>query len=137
MLYLSGLLVKATSYFLVKCAIIARRRNYETLGRFHVSSLLMEICKDSIQIIIWRTPCTNKLCLIDIVLAFHVFGAAGKMAIEVSMIGFLGGTCIAFFVVMGDLAPPIIAGHLGIDNSEKLRIGVLLGKYLVKLNLAW
>ena len=133
MLYLSGLLVKATSYFLVKCAIIARRRNYETLGRFHVSSLLMEICKDSIQI----TPCTNKLCLIDIVLAFHVFGAAGKMAIEVSMIGFLGGTCIAFFVVMGDLAPPIIAGHLGIDNSEKLRIGVLLGKYLVKLNLAW
>lgn len=86
---------------------------------------------------IWRTPCTNKLCLIDIVLAFHVFGAAGKMAIEVSMIGFLGGTCIAFFVVMGDLAPPIIAGHLGIDNSEKLRIGVLLGKYLVKLNIAW
>ena len=60
--------------------------------------------------------------------AFNVFGAAGKMAIEVSMIGFLGGTCIAFFVVMGDLAPPIIAGYLGIDNTERLRIGVLLGK---------
>ena len=89
MLYLSGLLVKATSYFLLKSAIMARRRNYETL-------------------------------------AFNVFGAAGKMAIEVSMIGFLGGTCIAFFVVMGDLAPPIIAGYIGVDNSENLRIGVLI-----------
>ena len=59
-------------------------------------------------------------------LAFNVFGAAGKMAIEVSMIGFLGGTCIAFFVVMGDLAPPIIAGYMGVDNSENLRIGVLI-----------
>ena len=45
------------------------------------------------------------------------------------MIGFLGGTCIAFFVVMGDLAPPIIAGYLGIENSERLRIGVILGKH--------
>ena len=94
MLYLSGLLVKATSYFLLKSAIMARRRNYETL-------------------------------------AFNVFGAAGKMAIEVSMIGFLGGTCIAFFVVMGDLAPPIIAGYIGVDNSENLRIGVLIGIGLV------
>ena len=61
--------------------------------------------------------------------AFNVFGAAGKLAIEISMIGFLGGTCIAFFVVMGDLAPPIIAGYLGIESSERLRIGVMLGKF--------
>ena len=67
--------------------------------------------------------------------AFNVFGAAGKMAIEVSMIGFLGGTCIAFFVVMGDLAPPIIAGYLGIENTERLRIGVLLGKFTTSNNL--
>ena len=59
-----------------------------------------------------------------------MFGAAGKLAIEISMIGFLGGTCIAFFVVMGDLAPPIIAGYLGIENSERLRIGVMLGKFI-------
>ena len=51
------------------------------------------------------------------------------------MIGFLGGTCIAFFVVMGDLAPPIIAGYLGIENSERLRIGVMLGKYHSEIRL--
>ena len=51
------------------------------------------------------------------------------------MIGFLGGTCIAFFVVMGDLAPPIIAGYLGIENSERLRIGVMLGKYYSGIRL--
>ena len=51
------------------------------------------------------------------------------------MIGFLGGTCIAFFVVMGDLAPPIIAGYLGIENSERLRIGVMLGEYHSELQL--
>ena len=49
------------------------------------------------------------------------------MAIEVCMIGFLGGTCIAFFVVMGDLAPPIISEFLTIENNDRLRVGVLCG----------
>ena len=46
-------------------------------------------------------------------LAFHTFGSPGKFVIEVSMIGFMMGTCIAFFVVIGDLAPPIIANISG------------------------
>ena len=65
--------------------------------------------------------------------AFNVFGAAGKMAIEVFMIGFLGGTCIAFFVVMGDLAPPIVSEHLGISNTERLRVGILIGNLHINL----
>ena len=69
----------------------------------------------------------------SLITAFNIFGAAGKMAIEVFMIGFLGGTCIAFFVVMGDLAPPIISEHLGISNTERLRVGILLGNMHMSL----
>ena len=65
--------------------------------------------------------------------AFNVFGAAGKMAIELFMIGFLGGTCVAFFVVMGDLAPPIVSEHLGISNTERLRVGILIGNLHIHL----
>ena len=44
------------------------------------------------------------------------------------MIGFLMGTSIAFFVVMGDLAPPIIANLTGVESSAKLRLVILVGR---------
>jgi hypothetical protein len=43
------------------------------------------------------------------------------------MIGFLMGTAIAFFVVMGDLAPPIIADFAGVESSMRLRLVILVG----------
>lgn len=46
---------------------------------------------------------------------------------EVSMIGFLLGTCIAFFVVMGDLAPPIVASITGVEATDNLRMVILVG----------
>jgi len=57
-------------------------------------------------------------------IAFHSFGAAGKMTVEVSMIGFMVGTCIAFFVVIGDLAPPIIASILNMSQSVNFSYAV-------------
>lgn len=46
------------------------------------------------------------------------------------MIGFLMGTSIAFFVVIGDLAPPIIANLTGVESSSKLRFVILVGNKL-------
>ena len=51
------------------------------------------------------------------------------MAVEMSMIGFMVGTCIAFFVVIGDLAPPIVAYIVDVVPSENLRIFTMLGKF--------
>lgn len=42
-------------------------------------------------------------------LGFQMFGAAGKTMVEVAVIGFLMGTAIAFFVVIGDLSPLIVS----------------------------
>ena len=50
------------------------------------------------------------------------------MAVEISMIGFMVGTCIAFFVVIGDLTPPIIASIFYIVPSENLRIVTMMGE---------
>lgn len=60
-------------------------------------------------------------------LAFHTFGPPGKTVVELCIIGFLMGTCIAFFVVVGDLGPGIVAKTLNINNTSSLREMVLIG----------
>lgn len=49
-------------------------------------------------------------------LAFHTHGQSGKLVIELGIIGYLAGTAIAFFVVMGDLGPPMVAKMAGIGG---------------------
>ncbi|CAB4061242.1 SLC38A10 [Lepeophtheirus salmonis] len=53
-------------------------------------------------------------------------GYSGKIAVEICMIGFMMGTCVAFFVVMGDLGPPIASVITGLQNNSNLRVGVLI-----------
>ncbi|KAK7793382.1 hypothetical protein R5R35_009263 [Gryllus longicercus] len=90
MLIASSLLSRLACHFLLKSAVMARRRTFEFL-------------------------------------AFHTFGPTGKLAVELFIIGFLMGTCIAFFVVMGDLGPAIMAKILGLSNTVSLRPSVLIG----------
>ncbi|XP_059050671.1 putative sodium-coupled neutral amino acid transporter 10 [Achroia grisella] len=84
-----GLVSRLCCYFLLKSALLARRRNFEFL-------------------------------------AFHVFGSAGKLAVEVGIIGFLMGTCIAYFVVVGDLGPQIISKLFNINQSDILRTSIMV-----------
>jgi len=58
-------------------------------------------------------------------LAFQTFGTTGKLLIELGIIGYLVGVTIAFFVVMGDLGPPIIANFLELENNSNLRLIIL------------
>jgi len=60
-------------------------------------------------------------------LAFHTFGHSGKLLVELGIIGYLAGTAIAFFVVMGDLGPPIVASFASIENTANLRLVILTG----------
>lgn len=60
------------------------------------------------------------------ILAFHIFGTMGKFITEIGIIGFLLGTCIAFFVVMGDLTPEIICQITGLKRNETLRTCILI-----------
>ncbi|CRK94325.1 CLUMA_CG007839, isoform A [Clunio marinus] len=49
-------------------------------------------------------------------LGFHMFGQTGKTMVELSCIGFLMGTCIAFHVVIGDLSPIIVSKIFNIQS---------------------
>ena len=81
MLLLSSTLSRLACHFLIKSAVMSRRRNFEFL-------------------------------------AFHTFGSMGKVMAELCIIGFLLGTCIAFFVVVGDLGPQIIGELVNKDPSD-------------------
>lgn len=63
--------------------------------------------------------------------AYHVFGLTGKLMVELGVIGFMLGTSVAFFVVMGDLAPAILSKLLHVENNDSLRTSVLLGRVLI------
>ena len=60
-------------------------------------------------------------------MAFHTFGHTGKLLVELGIIGYLAGTAIAFFVVMGDLGPPFAANAMNIENTANLRLVILTG----------
>lgn len=89
MLLISSIISRLACHFLLKAAIISRRKTFEYL-------------------------------------AFHIFGSLGKLAIEIGIIGFLLGTCIAFFVVMGDLGPEIISEITGTTISNTMRTSILM-----------
>ncbi|CAL7944097.1 unnamed protein product [Xylocopa violacea] len=84
----SSTLSRLACHFLIKSAVMSRRRNFELL-------------------------------------AFHAFGHMGKFLVELFIIGFLVGTCIAFFVVMGDLGPQIV-GKVIDKNPEDIRTSLLV-----------
>lgn len=59
-------------------------------------------------------------------LALHIFGFAGKFAVEISIIGMLLGACIAFYIIIGDLSPAIISKITGLENTWSLRTTLLI-----------
>ena len=46
--------------------------------------------------------------------------------VELCVIGYLMGTCIAYYVVVGDLGPQITAKLFHIDNNDSLRTWVMV-----------
>ncbi|KAK9502896.1 hypothetical protein O3M35_011583 [Rhynocoris fuscipes] len=90
MLLFSSVISRLACYFLIKSALLEKRKNFEML-------------------------------------AFRVYGPTGKLMVELCIIGFMLGTCVAFFVIMGDLGPAIIGPPLGFDHPSALRPSVLIG----------
>ncbi|XP_058129034.1 putative sodium-coupled neutral amino acid transporter 10 [Anopheles ziemanni] len=89
LLLLSSYVTRLVCSYMVKSAIISRRKNFEQI-------------------------------------AFHAFGSGGKLLVELCVVGYLLGTCIAYFVVVGDLGPPITAKILAMNESSTLRTWVMI-----------
>lgn len=51
-----------------------------------------------------------------------VLGSTGRLMVELGLIGFLLGTCVAYFIMIGDLAPKIVAELLDLKYDRHLRL---------------
>lgn len=89
MLLFSNIISRLSCHYLMKSAIMEKRKNFEML-------------------------------------AFRAFGPTGKLTAELCIIGFMLGTCIAYFVIMGDLGPGIVSPLFGFQHPTALRPSVLI-----------
>lgn len=81
----SGFLTRLSCHFLLKSALISRRRNFELIVN-------------------------------------DVLGTKGRSLVEIGLIGFLLGSCVAYFIMIGDLAPRIVSELFDLKYSRQLRI---------------
>ena len=96
LIFASSILNRVGCHFLLRSAIISRKKNVS-----HISYL--------------------------------IFGSTGKLVIELCTFGYLIGTCVAFFVVIGGLGSSLVSSILSISNGPHLRtfIMTLLGMFVV------
>lgn len=92
------------------------------------------------SIILYLNSCLTKLCCHQLikasliarrrnyeVLAYDVMGPLGKLWVEICIIGYLMGCCIAYLVVLGDLGPEIL-DKMGLNYSlQSSRILLMAG----------
>lgn len=66
-----------------------------------------------------------------------VVGSTGRFMVEVGLIGFLLGTCVAYFIMIGDLAPKILSELFDLKYNRHLRvISILFLSLFVALPLS-
>ncbi|KAL1378487.1 hypothetical protein pipiens_003973 [Culex pipiens pipiens] len=94
LLLLSSYITKLICSYMIKSAIISRRKNFEQI-------------------------------------AFYSFGFFGKLLVELCVVGYLLGTCVAYYVVVGDLGPQIMAKILSTNETSTLRTWTMIVVTLV------
>lgn len=106
LLLLSNLITRLSCFYLLKSSIKTRRKTFELLGMYAFCLAYQYI--RSVDNALRST-------------GSYIFGSSGKLMIELCSIGFLLGSCITYFVVIGDLGPQILSKLFGFNQTDSLR----------------
>ncbi len=115
---------------LMRAAIMTHNHSYENLGEYGEVPILYSFTSWPTSLFSCSSGCVWQLRKIhhrDQVRGYQFNKPLSIAFINHSIIGLNLGTCIAFFVIIGDLAPPIVAQFFGLNWVR--RNCVFLGQY--------
>lgn len=74
-----------------------------------------------------ETSTTNYEYLVE-----KVLGKVGKTAIEISLIGFMMGVMIGYYIALGDLLPSLVYRGISVSFKERATVLVVIGVFLIQ-----
>lgn len=81
-----------------------------------ISGLLTRLSCD----LLLKSALISKRCSFELIVQ-DILGSFGRLLVEVGLIGFLLGTCVAYFIMIGDLAPRLLVDIFDLKYDKNLR----------------
>lgn len=90
-----------------------------------ISGLLTRLSCD----LLLKSALSSRRCSFELIVQ-DILGSFGRFLVEIGLIGFLLGTCVAYFIMIGDLAPRLLVDIFDVKYDKSLRAVTIIAMSL-------